>query len=65
VYRCREKNSNLVLAAKIVSTKRKEDRQNVERETEIMRRLQHPRVIQLFDAIEDTSRLEMCLVLEM
>ena len=54
-----------MLAAKVVTTKRKEERRNVEREIEIMKKLQHPRLIQLFDAIDDTLHSEMCLILEM
>ena len=65
VFRCRDKNSGLVLAAKVVTTRRKEERRNVEREIEIMKKLQHPRLIQLYDALEDLSTSEMCLVLEM
>jgi len=65
VYRCRDTVTGLTLAAKVVTTKRKEEKRNVEREIEIMRRLQHPRLIQLFDAIEDIQRSETCLVLEM
>lgn len=31
---------------------RKEDRRNVEREVDIMKKLQHPRLIQLYDAYD-------------
>ncbi|ENN75369.1 hypothetical protein YQE_08144, partial [Dendroctonus ponderosae] len=53
VYRCTEKASGLSLAAKYVSCPKKEDRRNVEREIDIMRMLQHPRLIQVYDAFEN------------
>lgn len=40
------------MAAKFVGTSRKDDKRNVEREIDIMRQLQHPRLIQLYDAFE-------------
>lgn len=52
VYKCREKNSGLELAAKFIPVSRKEDRRGVEREIEIMRKLQHPRLIQIYDAFD-------------
>ncbi|KAL0272720.1 UNVERIFIED_CONTAM: hypothetical protein PYX00_005583 [Menopon gallinae] len=52
VYKCQEKATGLRLAAKFVATSRKEDKRNVEREIDIMRSLQHPRLIQLYDAFE-------------
>lgn len=52
MYKCVEKATGLALAAKYVSVPKKEDRRNVEREIEIMRTLQHPRLIQLYDAFE-------------
>jgi len=64
VYQCKDRASGLPLAAKVVSVKRKDERMNVERELEIMRRLHHPRIIQLFDAVEDVDNREMCLILE-
>ncbi|PNF38614.1 hypothetical protein B7P43_G03962 [Cryptotermes secundus] len=63
VYRCREKSSGLQLAAKFVATPKREDRRNVEREIEIMRLLQHPRLIQLYDAYDNGKA--MCVVLEL
>nr|XP_024215514.1 LOW QUALITY PROTEIN: probable serine/threonine-protein kinase fhkE [Halyomorpha halys] len=63
VYKCREKGTNLVLAAKFVGIARRQDRRNVEREVEIMRTLQHPRLIQLYDAFETDN--VMCVVLEL
>ncbi|XP_051159455.1 uncharacterized protein LOC127280484 [Leptopilina boulardi] len=63
VYRCKEKKSQLALAAKVVSTTRKEDKRAVEREVEIMRRLQHPRLIQLYDAIDTGKQIYVILEL--
>ncbi|KOX76683.1 Myosin light chain kinase, smooth muscle [Melipona quadrifasciata] len=63
VYRCKEKVSGLMLAAKVVNTAKKEDRRAVEREVEIMRRLQHPRLIQLYDAIDTGKQIHVVLEL--
>ncbi|XP_045504574.1 myosin light chain kinase, smooth muscle-like [Colias croceus] len=63
VYLCREKSSGLELAAKLVSVNRRDERRNVEREVEVMRRLRHPRLIQLYDAY-DWGKY-MCVVLEL
>lgn len=63
VYRCQEKSTGLQLAAKFVATPKREDRRNVEREIEIMRLLQHPRLIQLYDAYDNGKA--MCVVLEL
>jgi myosin-light-chain kinase len=46
-----------------VATPKREDRRNVEREIEIMRLLQHPRLIQLYDAYDNGKA--MCVVLEL
>ncbi|XP_033349165.1 calcium-dependent protein kinase 16-like isoform X1 [Bombus vosnesenskii] len=63
VYRCKEKVSDLMLAAKVVNTAKKEDKRSVEREVEIMRRLQHPRLIQLYDAIDTGKQIYVILEL--
>lgn len=63
VYLCREKETGLELAAKLVSVNRREERRNVEREVDVMRRLRHPRLIQLYDAYEWGKC--MCVVLEL
>lgn len=63
VYRCKEKNNGLLLAAKVVNVEKKEDRRAVEREVEIMRRLQHPRLIQLYDAIDNGKQIYVILEL--
>ncbi|KAK8787194.1 hypothetical protein V5799_023031 [Amblyomma americanum] len=64
VYRCEEKKTGRVFAAKFILTQRAEDRADVEREVEIMRSLQHPRLLQLYDAFDD-SKKQMILILEM
>lgn len=67
VYLCNCKRNGLKFAAKFVNTKRNQDRQNVEREIEIMRVLNedgpHPKLIQLYDAY-DLGK-EICLILEL
>ncbi|XP_049268269.1 LOW QUALITY PROTEIN: myosin light chain kinase, smooth muscle-like [Rhipicephalus sanguineus] len=64
VYRCEEKKTGRILAAKFILTQRAEDRADVEREVEIMRSLQHPRLLQLYDAFDD-SKKQMILILEL
>lgn len=63
VFKCREKATGLMLAAKFVGIVHKQDRRNVEREVEIMCELQHPRLIQLYDAFE--ANKAMCFILEL
>lgn len=63
VYRCKDKASGLMLAAKVVNITKKEDRRAVQREVEIMRRLQHPRLIQLYDAIDVGKHIYVILEL--
>lgn len=63
VYRCKAKSNGLMLAAKLVNTAKREDRRDVEREVEIMRRLQHPRLIQLYDAIDNGKSMYVILEL--
>ncbi|XP_029168752.1 calcium/calmodulin-dependent protein kinase type IV-like isoform X2 [Nylanderia fulva] len=52
-----------MLAAKVVNIMKKEDRRTVQREVEIMRRLQHPRLIQLYDAIDAGKQIYVILEL--
>ncbi|KAI2796533.1 hypothetical protein BLOT_015740 [Blomia tropicalis] len=63
VRRCVEKSSNKKLAAKFICTFSAQDRKDVEREVDIMRSLQHPRLLQLYDAF-DNGKNEMCLIME-
>ncbi|XP_015786422.1 myosin light chain kinase, smooth muscle isoform X2 [Tetranychus urticae] len=64
VYKCVEKKSGRQFAAKFINTDRKDDRLAVEREVDLMRQLQHPRILQLYDAFDDGTS-EMCLILEL
>lgn len=64
VYRCHEKTTGRKFAAKYIITSRKEDRIDVEREVEIMKNLQHKRLLQLYDAFDDGKK-EMVLILEL
>lgn len=64
VYKCEEMSSGRLLAAKFVHTRRKEDREDVEREVDIMCQLQHKRLLQLYDAFDD-GQSEMCLIMEL
>ncbi|XP_022257870.1 myosin light chain kinase, smooth muscle-like, partial [Limulus polyphemus] len=64
VYKCSEKETGRILAAKFITTTRADDRKDVEREVDIMRILQHPRLLQLYDAYDDEKK-QMCLVLEL
>lgn len=63
VYKCQEKSTGLKLAAKFIPIPKRDDRRNVEREVEIMNSLQHPLIIQLYDAYEYAKM--MCVVLEL
>ena len=63
VYRCTDKETGRQLAAKFVATPRKEDKRDVTREVEIMSYLQHPGIIQIFDAFDGGK--EMTLVMEL
>lgn len=63
VKRCREKHSGRLLAAKFVPIAKEHEKISVINEIEIMKSLQHPRLIQLYDAYE--SPKQMCLVLEL
>lgn len=65
VYRCQDRKTGLMLAAKVVTVRKKDEKRDVRREVEIMRQLQHPRVIQLYDCVDDLIHSEMCLILEM
>lgn len=63
VYKCQEKSTGLKLAAKFIPIPKRDDRRNVEREVEIMNSLQHPLIIQLYDAFECGKM--MCVIVEL
>ena len=64
VLKCTEKSTGLKLAAKFVSTRQREERENVEREVDIMKSLQHRRLLQLYDVYDD-GQSEMCIITEL
>ncbi len=63
VRRCTEKSTKKKFAAKFIVATRVDDRKEVEREVDIMRSLQHPRLLQLYDAFDD-GKTQMCLIME-
>ncbi|XP_055702745.1 myosin light chain kinase 2, skeletal/cardiac muscle-like [Phlebotomus papatasi] len=63
VFLCRERATGLELAAKFVPCPKREDRRNMEREIDIMRTLQHPRLIQIYDAFDDGKTISIILEL--
>lgn len=64
VLMCTENKTKLKLAAKFVSTRHKEEKENVEREVDIMKSLQHRRLMQLYDVYDDGAG-EMCIITEL
>lgn len=58
-----EKTTKKKLAAKFIKTLSKQDRVDVEREVDIMRSLQHPRLLQLYDAFDNGDN-QMTLIME-
>lgn len=63
VFLARDTNDKSEYAAKFVTCPKKQDRQNMDREIDIMTKLQHPRLIQIMDAFHDG--LTYCLILEL
>ncbi|CAH1980699.1 unnamed protein product [Acanthoscelides obtectus] len=63
VYKCVEKVTGMKLAAKFVACPKKEDKKNVEREIDIMKTLQHPRLLQIYDAFENGKIMTVILEL--
>ncbi|XP_071822241.1 myosin light chain kinase, smooth muscle-like [Apostichopus japonicus] len=61
VNKCVEKSSKKVLAAKHITANNDRDRQEVEHEIEIMKVLQHPRLLQLYDAFDNGKNMVMIL----
>ncbi|KAF4099517.1 myosin light chain kinase 2, skeletal/cardiac muscle isoform X1 [Onychostoma macrolepis] len=62
VYKCVEKSSGLVLAAKIIKARSQKEKEVVKCEIEVMNQLNHANLIQLYTAFE--SRHEIILVME-
>lgn len=63
VKQCKERNSGRQLAAKFIDMHELYDRTDLLNEVEIMKRLQHPTLLQLHDAFERKD--QFCLVLEL
>jgi len=63
VFLCRDRSQNLELAAKIVPCKKKKERTDMEHEIDIMSCLQHPRLIQMYDAFEFDNHIYVILEL--
>ena len=61
VYRCEEKSSGKVWAAKVIKC-READKRKIRLEVEIMNSLKHPKILQLWDAFEAPRK--MILVME-
>lgn len=64
VLKCTEKKTGRKFAAKFVSTRQREERENVEREVDIMKSLQHRRLLQLYDVYDDEGN-EICIITEL
>ncbi|GFO39596.1 myosin light chain kinase, smooth muscle, partial [Plakobranchus ocellatus] len=63
VKKCQERKTGRQLAAKFIEVNGPQDRNDVLNELEIMKNLQHPRLLQLYDAFE--VRDKFCLVMEL
>ncbi|KAL7668125.1 hypothetical protein ACOME3_008840 [Neoechinorhynchus agilis] len=63
VKRCIEKKTGKELAVKIVPVRSEVERKDVYNEIEVMNSLQHPRLLQLYDAID--TRHEIALIMEL
>ena len=63
VKQCRERQTGLQLAAKFIDVNGLQEKADIENEVEIMKLLQHPRLLQLYDAFENKSTV--CIVTEL
>ncbi|XP_050411025.1 myosin light chain kinase, smooth muscle isoform X2 [Patella vulgata] len=63
VKQCKERESGRMLAAKFIDMNGPQDKKDILNEVEIMKSLQHPRLLQLYDAYEKKN--SFCLVLEL
>lgn len=61
--KCREISTQHNLAAKFIQISKEQDRIEALNEIEIMKALQHPRLLQLYDAFE--NRTSICLIMEL
>ncbi|XP_064634593.1 myosin light chain kinase, smooth muscle-like isoform X2 [Lineus longissimus] len=66
VKACVEKSTGKDFAAKFINTYTQDDKKGVMTEVEVMKKLQHPRLLQLYDVYDSSDkRKEMCLILEL
>ena len=63
VKKCREKSTQHLLAAKFIQVNKEQDRIEAYNEIEIMKALQHSRLLQLYDAFDFKGAI--CLILEL
>ncbi len=61
--KCREKSTKHLLAAKFIQINKEQDRVEALNEIEIMKALQHRRLLQLYDAFE--TKADICLIMEL
>lgn len=61
--KCCERSTKHLLAAKFIQINREQDRIEAHNEIEIMKALQHPRLLQLYDAFE--TKTNICLIMEL
>lgn len=61
--KCREISTQHNLAAKFIQISKEQDRIEAFNEIEIMKALQHPRLLQLYDAFE--TKTNICLIMEL
>ncbi|KAA3682313.1 uncharacterized protein DEA37_0008978 [Paragonimus westermani] len=63
VHRCREKATGNFYACKFVNTPTPQDKQTVHNEIEVMKDLNHPKLIRLHEAFEDKDEIAMVMEL--
>ncbi|KAK3104073.1 hypothetical protein FSP39_024208, partial [Pinctada imbricata] len=63
VMKCKERKTGRLLAAKFIEVSGPQEKSDVINEVEIMKCLQHPRLLQLYDAFEKKDRF--CIVTEL
>ncbi len=61
--KCKEKSTGNFFAAKIINAIKEQEKKDILNEIEIMKKLQHKRLIQLYDVYQ--SKKQICLVLEL
>ncbi|CAL8369214.1 unnamed protein product [Lota lota] len=62
VYRCKERSSGLMLAAKVINTRNAKEKEMALNEVQVMNQLSHSNVLQLYQAME--TRNQVVLILE-